>query len=316
MKKYVYFIKNKSTGLKYIGAKYSKTSDPKSFWVDYFTSSKHIKKLIDVFGVDDFTYKILKTFDSAYSTLKYENHLIRLAIHKDDYLNLHCNFIGEMSEEEYLNSKDKQKKIAKIYGDISYITKTGMFALSDDEKNKACSDGGRSAAIINKKLNRAIFNAEVREKQHKTLKSKGISAYYDVTLRSEICSKGGKNGYFSKKYYDKNGLSENERIEAQRRRGKKGGPKNKGFIWYNDGTNIYKYTTKQQKELTFDVFLDNNPQYIRGSISTSKGKIWVNDGTKNYMIHKETFNKEEYSIGRLGNKDKYNGHKNKKNNKN
>jgi hypothetical protein len=75
---YVYIIKNKSTGLKYIGAKYSKNSNPNNFWVNYFTSSKLIHKLIEFYGVNDFEFKIIKTFNSVFDTLQYERKLISL----------------------------------------------------------------------------------------------------------------------------------------------------------------------------------------------------------------------------------------------
>lgn len=53
---YVYIIKNKTTGLKYVGVKYAKNADPEKFWVTYFTSSKHVKKLINMFGKEDFVF--------------------------------------------------------------------------------------------------------------------------------------------------------------------------------------------------------------------------------------------------------------------
>ena len=53
-------------------------------------------------------------------------------------------------------------------------------------------------------------------------------------------------------------------IEKQRERGKRGGVKNKGFIWYTDGVNSYKYTKKEQEELSFDQFLQQNKQYRKG----------------------------------------------------
>ena len=58
---YVYFIINKTTGLKYIGSKYSKNCDSRDFWITYFTSSRSVKYLIKKYGKKDFDFKILNS---------------------------------------------------------------------------------------------------------------------------------------------------------------------------------------------------------------------------------------------------------------
>jgi hypothetical protein len=40
----------------------------------------------------------------------------------------------------------------------------------------------------------------------------------------------------------------------------------KGFKWYNDGENSFKYTVKQQKIKSFDLFLKENEKYKKGRI--------------------------------------------------
>jgi hypothetical protein len=260
---YVYIIKNKSTGLKYIGAKYSKNSNPNNFWVNYFTSSKLIHKLIEFYGVNDFEFKIIKTFNSVFDTLQYERKLISLSLLKDDYLNLHSNFVVE-SEEEYEFNQIKMKKVRSFYGNLSYLMKLGFHGFTDEIRYKVCSDGGKMAAIVNKLNKKGLFNKENITNIHKKLKEKQLSAYYDPSLRFDICSKGGKNGFFSDNYRVKNNLTEDEMRGRQSDRGKKGGVKNKGFKWYNDGVNVYKYMPEQIKELPFDEFLKQNNQFKRG----------------------------------------------------
>lgn len=254
---YVYIIKNKTTGLKYVGAKYAYNSDPRLFWVTYFTSSKKVKELIDIFGKDDFTFRIIKTFTSKYDALKFENNLNRLAFYRKDYLNIHYNFIGRKTEDQYNYEVEKNKKAVSIVGMMTYIKKIGFHKLSEKEKLEVCSLGGYAAAKVNKLLNRAIFDPEVRKRQHETLRREQKSAYYDPSLRHEISSKGGKVGTFSKYYYEKNNIPEEDRIRAQSERGKKGGAANKGFKWYNDGVKSYKYTKKQQEILSFEEFIKN-----------------------------------------------------------
>jgi len=47
----------------YVGVRYAKDCNPDDFWVSYFTSSKIVHKLIDLYGKDDFRYKIVKVFN-------------------------------------------------------------------------------------------------------------------------------------------------------------------------------------------------------------------------------------------------------------
>jgi hypothetical protein len=46
--------------------------------------------------------------------------------------------------------------------------------------------------------------------------------------------------------------------------GDKLGPKNKGFRWYSDGVNNFKYTPKQQLDLSFEDFLHQHKEYKQG----------------------------------------------------
>lgn len=255
--KYVYYVKNITTGLKYIGVRYSKNCHPDTFWVKYFTSSKAIKLLRDIYGDDDFEYKILKVFDAAYDALLYERKLLECAVKREDYLNFHTNYV-ESSEEDFVRNQKKQKQVASIVGKLTVIKKMGFHGWSQEQKVEVASKGGYAAAKVNKIRNTGIFDPDVRKKQHETLKRLQVSAYYDPELRKEISSKGGKNGLFSKSYAERNGISEEEMRKMQSERGKKGGSNNKGFKWYNDGVNSFKYTKKQQSELPFDDFLKNN----------------------------------------------------------
>jgi G3E family GTPase len=161
------------------------------------------------------------------------------------------------------------------------ILDKGIQALDPEMRKVACSNGGLQGSKIQK------------EKQ--------IGAYFDPILKREISSKGGKRGAWTQS-------------EWQREFGRRGGPKNKGFIWYNDGISSFKYTKKMQEVKPFEEFLKDNPQFISGRTIKTKGRIWVNDGHKNYFIFKEDFNESVHFLGRLSTEDKqkYNGHKNKR----
>jgi general stress protein YciG len=308
---YVYYIKNITTGLKYIGSKYAKNAIPDTFWINYFTSSIKVKQLISTFGKEDFVFKILKKFDNAYDALEYENKLNRLAFFRKDYLNNHYNFLGDRNREKFEIDVLKQKKSARFTCLMHKINGTAFHGRSKEKIIADAKAGGLAAGKINRLLGRAIFDPAVRRRQHETLRERKLSAYYNPEIRAEICSKGGENGFYSKVYYEKNGLSETSRIEAASNAGKIGGPKNKGFRWYNDSINSFKYTPKQIEIKPFDEFIRENKSFFVGRMPEKIKRVWCNNGKKNFFILEEDRIINNYTHGRLGDRKKY-GAKNRK----
>lgn len=85
---YTYFIKHKETGYFYYGVKYSKNADPNLFWVNYFTSSKSVKKLIEIYGKDSFEVQIRRTFKDRIHAKKWEDKVISKIRNWDKCLNI------------------------------------------------------------------------------------------------------------------------------------------------------------------------------------------------------------------------------------
>lgn len=124
----------------------------------------------------------------------------------------------------------------KIGGKKVYENGTGIFRSEEDRKQWA-SMGGK---VGGKK------QAELGLGWH-TYKS-------NPELHRQKASKGGKaSGVFQNK-------------EFQSEMGRRGGSNNKGFVWINDGKRSFKYTARQQKELSLDAFLQNNPQIKVGRL--------------------------------------------------
>jgi hypothetical protein len=268
---YVYLLKNKTTGYKYIGGKWGKSCNPTMFWVNYFTSSKFVKVLRETYGNGDFVFRIIKIFENDFETQLFEKKLIYLSFKKKSYINFHPNFVGNnMTEEEYAQNLFIHREIASEIGKLTFKNKKGIHGLTPEQKKEICSKGGFSAAVVNKLNNKGIFNKEVRDRQHKTLRETQKSAYYDPSTRKILSSKGGKRGLFSDTYRDKNNISYEKFLTDQSNRGKKGGRGNKGFIWYNNGVDIFKYTKKQQEDTPFDIFIINNTQFKKGRLLTNK----------------------------------------------
>lgn len=94
---YTYRIKWTALNLSYYGVRIAKGCDPSDFWVKYFTSSKHVKNIVDMYGNPD-VIEIRKTFDSSAAAYRWETRVLnRLHVTKNkNWLNQNNNtgFIG------------------------------------------------------------------------------------------------------------------------------------------------------------------------------------------------------------------------------
>ena len=73
---YTYKLIFKPTGQYYYGVRYAKGCHPKDLWDKYFTSSKHIHKLIKEYGLNSFIIKITKTFSSKKEAIEHEHSIL------------------------------------------------------------------------------------------------------------------------------------------------------------------------------------------------------------------------------------------------
>ena len=74
---YTYIVKHNPSGKIYYGCRFAKNCDPIDLWTTYFTSSKHVKALIETDGKESFTAEIRKTFDNVDQCRKWENRVLR-----------------------------------------------------------------------------------------------------------------------------------------------------------------------------------------------------------------------------------------------
>jgi hypothetical protein len=125
----------------------------------------------------------------------------------------------------------------KIGGKIVRSKQVGIFRSEEDRKIWA-SMGGKIGGKIQAEMGLGFHQYKNNPKLHK-----------------EWASKGGKNsGQFQNK-------------EFQSEMGKRGGVKNKGFIWINDGSKSFKYTKKMQDEMSLEEFLKNNSNIRKGRLN-------------------------------------------------
>lgn len=229
---YVYIIKNKTTKMKYLGVRYAKGCNPVDLWTTYFTSSSLVKKLINQFGKDDFIVKVIH---------QYPNDPKAAILREAKY------FECIKKRDDFLNitysSGCQDLRVAskggKVGGSIVYAKKIGIFR-SDEDRKKWASDAGKIGGAKQRDLKLGIHGLSKEQ-------------------RLKNCSKGGKNGGFTNS-------------ELQRELGKRGGPKNKGFVWLTDGITSIKYSPKMQKIKSVERFLEENPSFHKGRTLCQKLK--------------------------------------------
>lgn len=147
----------------------------------------------------------------------------------------------ELSVEEHALA---HKKLWEEYGKLEdYIAWKGLEGTIGKEEmvQLKCSLGGKKGV--------------------EKLKELKICSFYNDELRKKAAEKGRMVAKENQTgFYDK---------ELQSDLGKRGGPKNKGFVWVNDGSVSIKYSPKMQKNKSIEQFLVENPTFSLGRIQPS-----------------------------------------------
>ena len=167
------------------------------------------------------------------------------------------NILYVTPEYHYILHYERWLKYSEV-GDLfaCQLLQKNHLSLTTEEKRKIASSAGKTGGRVQVEKKLGI---------HKQTRAERLA----------LASQGGKKGLFSKHYAEKNGISEEERIRLQSERGKRGGPKNKGFCWITNGEDNIKYTKKMQEEKSIKTFIEENPSFYRG-----RRMGWGNQYTK------------------------------------
>jgi len=167
LKYYTYLIGWKNINKWYYGVKYSKDSNPETFWKKYFTSSTHVSEIRKKYGEPDII-QIRKTFSTSEKARLWEHRVLkrRKVVYDEKWINKTDNICFDpklMSEI----GKTKTGKLNSFFGKnhteefkkkMSHTQKS----LMTDEKRKKISD-----AIKRKHANgeyKHIYNEDVAKK--------------------------------------------------------------------------------------------------------------------------------------------------------
>jgi hypothetical protein len=118
---YTYLLKHINSDKFYYGVRYAKGCSPNDFWNTYFTSSKHIKELINTYGKDSFVYEIRKTFEDKKKAIAWEHRVLKRinAVSRNDFINKTDNIAICSDSARFMLGKfqtDKQKSAAAKTG--------------------------------------------------------------------------------------------------------------------------------------------------------------------------------------------------------
>jgi hypothetical protein len=188
---------------------------------------------------------------------------------------LHDGGTNEIDNLIVLTKEEHKLAHMKRYeetGNFKDLCSYHMIGYNFSEAHKVSSSvGGKIGGAKVKQLGIGICSTnETLRKQWASLGGKaGGKVQYENKIgihsqtteeRLKLASIGGKRGAFTQSKW-------------QSEFGKRGGVKNKGFVWLTDGQKSIKYTKKQQEEQSVDQFLINNKEFKRGRYNHGKNKI-------------------------------------------
>lgn len=146
---YVYIVKFKPTGQLYIGSRTAKNCHPRDLWVKYFTSSVHVKKLLNEHGSHSFSVRIIKVFSDRLEARQYESTILKKcdAAKSVRFLNRSNgdgNFICTGHTEE-------TKKKLSVLGKGKSKSELMKSRLSTTNKNRKCAEETKEKISIKAK---------------------------------------------------------------------------------------------------------------------------------------------------------------------
>jgi hypothetical protein len=134
MKPYTYLIKFKPTGQCYYGSRFKNVrlgiNPEDDLMINYPTSSKYIRSLIDEHGLDAFEWEVRKTFDTPEQATNWESRVLKRCrvLESDKWLNQ--NVAGHI-----VLTEDGRQKISEYHKDKPK-SKEHKKKLSESQKGK------------------------------------------------------------------------------------------------------------------------------------------------------------------------------------
>lgn len=269
----VYQTTNLVNGKMYIGVHKTKNPDD-----TYLGSNETLQRARKKYGSKNFQKEILFAYDNEEDAFNKEAELVteEFCSRKDTY-----NIVPGGKGNSKFGSIVTERKIgihAMTFEEKSARSKKTQSNLDPEYAFEIRSKAGKNGSKRQIENKIGIFGLSAEERK------KNSNLGLEVQRKNEI-------GFFNRDHH----------LELSKRGGKIGGRKNKGFIWYTDGINGYKYTVLQQTEKSFEEFLNENPSFTSGrpfkktgSRSIRGQRKFVTNGSINKQI--ENFSIDQFLL--------------------
>lgn len=168
---YTYLAINKVTGKFYYGAKYSTGCSENDLWSTYFTSSKSVKKDVELFGKENFHVEVRKKFNSVEDCLRWEYKVLRRmkAKERPDCYNLtNGGSVFDTSKRMIMNNPMHEKS------SVEKMVKSKQI-LRDQNLHKSTANKEETKKLTSERMktNNPMTRLESLKKMVETRKVKG-----------------------------------------------------------------------------------------------------------------------------------------------
>lgn len=237
---------------------------------NYIGSGTLMTRAIKKYGYENFKREILAEFSTKEEAFEYEALLVdKEFVSSENNYNISTGGVGYKEIGE--NSSIKKLGVCSptYTKEMRSETTKKMLANRTEEEHKSiCQKGGLKGGKTSVTEKRGIFSDNYTDEDRSNASKMGIDKQREL------------------------GLSRFSSVH-QSKLGKIGGPKNKGFKWYNNGVSDFKYTPSEQLELSFEDFLKSHPELNSSRFfpnrhqERTKGLGWFTDGHKDYRYTKK-----------------------------
>jgi len=204
---YVYLLKNKITNQFYIGSRASNIrlnrTPEEDLWIYYFSSSKKVKELITMYGVNSFDIQIVFRHYSYNTCFWEEQRLIKES--KSDSLRLNKTYVDQDTNTRILTSHGESAEAKKARIKKMQATKKGKFNSNGHLGLTHSTETKQKMSESQKKLNYR-HSDETKQKMKEHTRTPEHAAKLGASLKGKPWSDARRKSYLKRKQNGKSSI--------------------------------------------------------------------------------------------------------------